>query len=489
MFSLRMVNMYSLSAMVIVAFVCSNLARRYPCHQYIAAGLFKMPKYPLMQHCSTEGPLSNMYNEEAVYGSVKKREDVHLIVLVHGWKGNPSEMESLRELLLLRGEEKESHKTNVFKRKERTLVHSAVCNDGQTHDGIEAGGTRLANEINNLIQELWNRESQNVRISLVGNSLGGLYARYALSLIQWQGHRKKQMIIPHHFVTTATPHLGIGHQQTYLPLPRFVEIPIAHAIRRTGKDLFRISNIIEDMTLDDKFTAPLSRFRRRIAYINVYGTDFQVPTPTAAFWADTDSVHHVVEQYTDGARQSSFESSERYSITSEDNDERPRNIIMKLTTPTQKKQQRMKEQLVSLSNNAQDDEGARNLLSEDTKGKEREADMPPVASSTICLSLKLDELGWTKVLVDIREEMPINLDSLQQSPKKNQKEGNQIDLNSKTEWTSRELLEQFDTGRLKSFPLGHTVLIANAKNEFYRNMNKGGMPIMDDLAKELVNST
>eukprot|EP00985_Skeletonema_marinoi_P027122 scaffold21752_cov66-Skeletonema_marinoi.AAC.1 len=69
------------------------------------------------------------------------------------------------------------------------VVHSAKCNVGKTHDGIKNGGTRLANEIINFIQsDTLNRREEgdsdndddiNVTFSLVGNSLGGLYSRYA----------------------------------------------------------------------------------------------------------------------------------------------------------------------------------------------------------------------------------------------------------------------------------------------------------------------
>jgi hypothetical protein len=99
------------------------------------------------------------------------------------------------------------------------------------------------------------------------------------------------------------------------------------------------------------------------------------------------------------------------------------------------------------------------------------------------MSVKLDQLGWTKVLVDVRNEMPII--TLRSKERKESTTNHQ----KKTEWTSRELLEQFDTGRLLSVPIGHTVMVANAKNEFYRKINKAGVPIMDYLAKEMINST
>ena len=101
---------------------------------------------------------------------------------------------------------------------------------------------------------------------------------------------------------------------------------------------------------------------------------------------------------------------------------------------------------------------------------------------TSLLSLKLDELGWTKVLVDVRDEISLKINE-------EQDDKYSIKRKAKSVWTSRELLQEFDTGRLKSFPLGHTIMVANAKDDFNRKLNKGGLPIMDQLAKEIINST
>jgi hypothetical protein len=436
---------------MVVAYCFSNLARHHRHH--------KTREHALLRRCYSDGHLAEstcLQNYDSI-GAPKRKEDTHLIVLIHGWMGNALEMEALKESLLQQSEIRSQRKRKLLKRNERVVIHSASCNEGQTHDGIIAGGRRVANEINDLVQELWSKQqsSNKIRLSLVGNSLGGLYARFALSEIQWTDESSKRPtkhLIPHHFVTTATPHLGCGFQQTYLPLPRFIESPIAHVMKQTGKDLFRFTSIIDDMTFSSTFTLPLSRFQQRIAYVNVHGTDFQVPTPTAAFWADTDSVHHVVEDYSDTP-------SERDEEDVENSEEdRPRGIVMKLVTAAHTKRKRKDED---------------NMEDSSTFN----------AATTSLLSVKMDQLGWTKVLVDVRNEMPINInrpEERQESTTNDQK---------KTEWTSRELLEQFDTGRLLSVPIGHTVMVANAKNEFYRKMNKAGVPIMDHLAKEMINST
>jgi hypothetical protein len=125
------------------------------------------------------------------------------------------------------------------------IVHSVSCNEGKTTDGIARGGERLADEIVSVIrQEMETRhpidpseETNSIKeatISILGNSLGGVYGRYAIAKLAERcvqespgcyildGRFRLMMNV---FCTTATPHLGIaGH--TFLPLPRTAEIGV-----------------------------------------------------------------------------------------------------------------------------------------------------------------------------------------------------------------------------------------------------------------------
>ncbi|CAJ1935153.1 unnamed protein product [Cylindrotheca closterium] len=426
--------------------------------------------------------------------------DVHLIVLIHGWLGNPKEMDGLKESLMEQSQiQLDKEKENADNKKKsssssssssRVVVHSVRCNDGKTSDGIVAGGKRVAAEINEMIQEIRDRSTSttnvnddnnnnnnnggNIRLSIAGNSLGGLYGRYALSEIDWttkdtnnndgddddpQQQQQEQapaqsQLIPHYFVTTATPHLGCGFQQTYLPLPRFIEHPLGNIMLRTGQDLFRLfsgkDDIIQEMAFSPTFLNPLRKFHKRMAYANAHGTDLQVPLPSAAFWAPTDSVHTVVEH-----------DAEHAFIV-------PRGVALTLTTPKQ------------------EEEESNSIITEPKQ----------VVATSEEISKRLDQLGWTKVLIDVRHEMPINLntavDNESASTSSTSSTSSTEDANEqkqqKQQWTAKELLEQFDTGRLKSLPIGHMVMVANSKNEFYRNMCKPGIPIMDYLAREIINS-
>jgi hypothetical protein len=133
----------------------------------------------------------------------------------------------------------------------RFVVYSSTVNEGRTSDGIAAGGSRLATEVTDII-ESHRAHSKQVTLSFVGNSLGGLYSRYALSEIDLSTAE------PFVFCTTATPHLGVS-QHTYVPLPRWGEWVVAHSMWPTGRDLFQYTPVIHDMALDPKFKAPLQR--------------------------------------------------------------------------------------------------------------------------------------------------------------------------------------------------------------------------------------
>jgi hypothetical protein len=210
-------------------------------------------------------------------------ETVHVIILVHGWMGNPSELRYLETTLnQLAQTHHDKDQSTCF------VIHSAKANDGNTMDGIAAGGGRVAEEVNGILTNIQKNDKRKISLSFVGNSLGGLYARYALSEIS--GIRDGR-IWPSVFCTIATPHLGVS-EHTFLPIPRLLEQLIARTMMRTGRDLFRISNIIDRMTTERRFVEPLRKFSTRLAYINAHNTDFQVPTPTAGFLCNSTEINH-----------------------------------------------------------------------------------------------------------------------------------------------------------------------------------------------------
>jgi pimeloyl-ACP methyl ester carboxylesterase len=191
----------------------------------------------------------------------------HLIVLVHGWMGNAQEMDYIKSSLEREGERYPSHKF---------VVVSPTVNEGRTHDGIAAGGDRLAANVSQLIEQYQNEHSITT-LSFVGNSLGGLYSRYAIAKLPL-GEKVEPLV----FCSTATPHLGVS-SHTYVPLPKWGEWVVGNVLRPTGRDLFSLTSTVQDLAFDPAYREPLQQFQKRIAYANAFATDFQVPTCTAAF--------------------------------------------------------------------------------------------------------------------------------------------------------------------------------------------------------------
>ena len=430
----------------------------------------------------------------------KSATNVHLIVLVHGWMGNPTELGYLEKAL-----EKES---NAKLTREcsadgdgvkidgqdnpvedvAVLVHSATSNDGKTMDGIEAGGTRLAKEVNALIQDVaeyysndeasWKASpckaaKPNLSLSFVGNSLGGLYARYALSQIPMSVHRgeREVTITPKMFCTTATPHLGVS-EHTYLPIPRVAEYVVANVMQPTGRDLFRYTDVIERITVDPTFVNPLLQFEKRVAWANAYSTDFQVPTATAAFLADIDSVHKTIVDspiLKKRPKQSSSEIESQGDAGNGNDDDDDDDVVdddddhfvaLVVKTP---------QTISSLETNE---------CCKDISNSE--------------IARRLDSFGWTKVFCDVRDRLPsVPLPRLFFSPPKPSTAGDNQSGGTSRSYTSRELKTSFAVSVLRwgerfHVPLGHTVLVANSKNDVYASLNAGGQPIMDHLAEDLV---
>lgn len=98
----------------------------------------------------------------------------HLFVLEHGLHGSDQDFVNFEKLLV-------EHLA-----KEDVHVHCATSNAAsffQTYDGIDAGGERLADEIQALAKRMPNLK----KLSLLGHSLGGLYNRYCIGVLFARG--------------------------------------------------------------------------------------------------------------------------------------------------------------------------------------------------------------------------------------------------------------------------------------------------------------
>lgn len=372
------------------------------------------------------------------------------------------------------------------------VVHSVTCNERKTDDGVAAGGTRLVEEILHVLRlEMMLRGPSNgklqiITISMLGNSLGGIYSRYAMSELVELCERTgdggyildgKFLLYFNVFCTTATPHLGIaGH--TFIPIPRTAEIGVAHALGNTGKDLFRLNDLMKRMATEGKFVAPLRAFRKRIAYANAYGTDFPVPLQTAAFLSKSSTYpHHFVEDSQDEDR-----------LVVDDNGL----VIATLHTPPQ-------HQYDSSSDRSPC------VTEEECFVDDEEND------ELVEMSRSLDSLGWKKVFIDVRKEIPkITL------PKALVRRTNSTNVTNTTETSSgesdgddnsKELIHQLkERGVVSSkdvaaaltkplffdekfhWPMGHNMIVAFSRGPISAYINRGGRPVVDNLANELVHT-
>jgi hypothetical protein len=191
------------------------------------------------------------------------REAQHLCVLVHGLWGNPNHLEVMAKSL------REKHPA------EHLHILVAKRNSGSfTYDGIELGGERVCQEIEEEIEKLAKAGQEIKRLSLVGYSLGGLVARFCVGLLYSKGFFEK--ITPVNFATFATPHLGVRtplrgwHNHIWNVLG-------ARTLSASGRQLFTIDNFRDtgkpllEILADPEsiFIKGLAKFERRTLYTNI----------------------------------------------------------------------------------------------------------------------------------------------------------------------------------------------------------------------------
>ena len=217
----------------------------------------------------------------------------HLFVLVHGLGGTPEDLSCLERNLLL-GARREGFAALVLKPGCNVLARS--------FDGVRAGAARVADEIRAVVAA----HPTLVDISLVGNSLGGIYARYAAALLFDEDAGTVAGLRPDAFLTTATPHLGVG-PFGYLglfpsPMRAVVgpmlgattrELSLADGGRFGAEDEAPLLARMADAGTgsggkrrdEPPFLAALGSFRRRCAYANAVN-DFLVAYETASLDPD-----------------------------------------------------------------------------------------------------------------------------------------------------------------------------------------------------------
>lgn len=143
-----------------------------------------------------------------------------------------------------------------------------------TYDGIEVGAERVAREIEDKLDELSRYGYKITRFSIVGYSLGGLVARYAIGLLYHKGYFDK--ITPVNFTTFVTPHLGVRTPLTGYS-NHLWNVLGARTLSTSGRQLFTIDNFrntgrpLLSVLADPQsvFISALAKFEHRSLYTNI----------------------------------------------------------------------------------------------------------------------------------------------------------------------------------------------------------------------------
>ena len=158
---------------------------------------------------------------------------------------------------------------------DRLIVLACKRNVGNfTYDGIEVGAERVAKEIEETLEELARDGYHIKRLSMVGYSLGGLVARYAIGLLHHKGWLDK--LQPVNFTTFASPHLGVrtplmgySNQLWNVLGARTLSISgqqlfLVDSFRDTGRPIL---SVLADP--DSIFIRALGKFENRSLYTNI----------------------------------------------------------------------------------------------------------------------------------------------------------------------------------------------------------------------------
>ena len=140
-------------------------------------------------------------NHSAIDDANSHEKSTHLFVLIHGLWGTPKHMSTIEDFI------KESINDEVTKDQIVTLKPSCF-GFWKTYDGLELNAKKIIQEMFYEIESLKQKNKLIVkRISFIGYSLGGLFSRYIIGLLNEIGFF--ELVEPVFFCTFATPHLGI----------------------------------------------------------------------------------------------------------------------------------------------------------------------------------------------------------------------------------------------------------------------------------------
>ncbi|CAI5724882.1 unnamed protein product [Peronospora destructor] len=234
----------------------------------------------------------------------------HIVVLVHGNNGSAADFDAMETSLLTKFGERQM------------LVIKARANELDTLLGVDIGGARLAKEV---VETVFEYDLCPVvtkyKVSVIGHSLGGLYARYALvSIMDALSCLHVEYV---DFVTICTPHLGSRRARGPSTMKNIVRLGVHKVLEsqifygRTGIDL--LLNVQEQQNgvtdahaveparpvlkvmsdPDSEFVRSLKRFQHGTLVAMTDG-DVVVPYPSASICSNNPYVStFLTKRYTD----------------------------------------------------------------------------------------------------------------------------------------------------------------------------------------------
>ncbi|KAK6150004.1 hypothetical protein DH2020_017529 [Rehmannia glutinosa] len=269
--------------------------------------IWKLQSFTAKAMTTTQGNLSSpgaMINDEV--------KPDHLLVLVHGIMGSPSDWKYFEAEL----------KKRLGK---GFLIYASSCNMyTKTFTGIDGAGTRLADEVMQVVKKTESLK----KISFLAHSLGGLIARYAVAVLYTPNVSSDRLddiaastptnslnpcssnngliagLEAINFITLATPHLGVrGNKQLPflfgVPFLEKLAAPVAPIFTgRTGSQLFLTDGKPDKPPLllrmasdceEGNFISALGTFRCRFLYANV-SYDHMVGWRTSSIRRETELV-------------------------------------------------------------------------------------------------------------------------------------------------------------------------------------------------------
>eukprot|EP00732_Lithocolla_globosa_P005437 Lithocolla_globosa_v1_NODE_5629_length_1208_cov_3.771899.p1 type:complete len:384 gc:universal NODE_5629_length_1208_cov_3.771899:50-1201(+) len=198
----------------------------------------------------------------------------HLVVFVHGFMGNKSHMQYLVDQVC--------SMEVVDASAPRVVVLNSQTNQYfATLDGIDICGKRLMEEIYKATQG-----SNIKKFSIIGYSMGGLVARYAIGLLHEEDFFES--IIPVNFITFATPHLGVRRRPTGV-ISRFFNKVLSRMGSYSGQQMqvadhhirYNLPLLVAMSSSETPFLEALKKFRRQTTYANTIN-DRSVPFCSAS---------------------------------------------------------------------------------------------------------------------------------------------------------------------------------------------------------------